>query len=308
MKEKFDFPKTENLPEAEQKKQEIVDVLYSELRISDKEKDKFEKKGGKFFKNYVFSDFIFLKHLEKISASRLIKDEERLKYKSELSKWLKTQNKRELLYGMKEYKDKLFDKFFDYQKVSKNGVIKSMYEGPIWGHADSGKWFLYQLIKDKPEDKIENILTAVDLGNSRNSMIRLAEMKVAEGLKLAEVAGDSYASLTALLGGEGTFWYAGKAGILPPTDIDVYIDKEDKVKLLDSFIKSDEKIQWLKPSSNYCTSKTYDSVFKKNEYDVFMAINYGAFADEQDLNQVAQEVLKEDKKENYRITYQEHDY
>lgn len=306
MKEEFDFSKTENLTAVEKNKQEVIDILYSKLRIPNNKKEEYEKEGHRLFKNYSFSDFLFLKHLEKISVTALIDDEKRLKYKSGFNEWLETNDKEELFYEMERYKENLFENFFDYVegfKSKKKGIIKSTFLGPTWRHGNSGKWFLHELIKDNFEDKIEDIVNTIDLKDSRESIIRLAELKIAQGLKLAEVAGDAYASLTAFLGGEGTFWYDGKSGIISPADIDKCVDKKDKIQLLNSFIESDEMIQWLKPTSSYCTLETYDSVFKKNEYDFFMAINHGTMYG--DLEKIAQKILKEDKKENCRIIFED---
>jgi len=202
------------------------------------------------------------------------------------------------------YSTKLFDKFFSY--APKGGVIQPTNQGMHWGHVPSGFWFLNQFIENHPKREI--ILDSIDLEDSYSSFMRLGKMKIAEGFKLAEVAGSSYATLTALLGGEGTFWYDGHAGIISPIDLEEIPDRNEKIGYV-FYLMKHSSTRPLSPSSHFCksNSRTFDGVFNINGYDIFMAVNYGHNGNGKDLEKVAKSVLRENRKEHHRITFEDHE-
>lgn len=251
------------------------------------------KPRGKQEAQYFLSDIFFLNYIKKTNLQDIIEDEKELNYgNSEIEKWVK--NKRNTQLYVEGYKEKLLGEFFNYSWDG--GIIKPTY-GPTWGHIQAGLWFLNQLIKECPEKKQE-ILESIDIRNSRKSILKLAEMKIGKGLKLIEKAGESYAALIAFLGGEGAFKIGNRAGLIHPADIDSCVTDQEKQNLLDSYIKSDERIEPIKPSET-------TTEFKDGEYDIYMAINHGNIEADEHLKEEAKKLLKSSKKQNYLTLFQE---
>ncbi len=225
------------------------------------------------------------------------------------------------IIGLKSTGD--WDKFYRYNyqtehgDYSKKGEDKNLgviqYHSTHYKHGDPGAWFLFEIIKDKPKEEILDIVKLIDLNDPRGTMIRLAEKKVASGIKLAEVAGLSYARLVAFLGGEGTYWstFEHPVGTFLPAPIDKCKTDEEKYQLINDYVSTSKylNIPNIGELSRYCLPENCQKVFRDNNYDIFMAVNSGwAGANERrNLSLIREKILKHDRNKgcDWWINHQE---
>lgn len=182
--------------------------------------------------------------------------------------------------------NKIAENFFSYHTIISKDGFQAEYK-----HSEACLWLLWELVKDKTDKTTEDVTKSIDFLKPFESWIQLSEMKLAKGIKLAEVYGASYARLMALLGGEGTYWIKEKAGIIKPYEKEKYkIPKEysEKVKNpnylkfpidhITSFIHFHGNETSINTENEYCHEGNFKKVFK-DKYDIFMAVNCGEWTD-----------------------------
>ena len=184
--------------------------------------------------------------------------------------------------------------------------------GSVWDHNTSGIWYLRRLLKDKPELKSE-VKKVINLDDPINTWINIAKLKPAENVKVAEVAGNAYAWLTAFLGGEGTYCvdsYEGAsvrgAEIISPFDIsqikigkDFFYSKRLCTELGPETLGPNKYQRIDFPNHKTLTEKQVScgpenclDFFKPGDYNLFMAVNHGNSGDDTYLYKIAERLLK----------------
>jgi hypothetical protein len=194
-----------------------------------------------------------------------------------------------------------FDKFFSQD----DGIIPSDYDFNQWKHGESGLWLFNKLIENKPELK-EKIIENFDVKSPYSTIIKLAKMKIADGIELAEIAGSAYAQLTAFLGGTGAYWIGDNAGIISP------IQKIPKAKEFEKegiFRYDKDKLlekKCFETNGERCHENNYNKVFGDKKYDLVMAVNHGNSCGDKNYIEIAEKILKENKNlyDNTYVKYQ----
>lgn len=160
-------------------------------------------------------------------------------------------------------------RFFGYmgRHGPNSGIVEESVCNLQLPHANAGLWFLERVLEMYDRQDREAILKALDLDDAKGSLTRLREMGVARGLSLAEVAGYSYAKLTAFLGGKATFWSGLEAGSLQPYATAV-------PGPLKEMLSGSVHLEAIDTGKELCSQDNYEMVFSSC-YDAFMAVNFG---------------------------------
>lgn len=180
----------------------------------------------------------------------------------------------------KATRDRFPDKYRTDREFSHawSDFAKEVLRNTFGDHSQSFLWLFSELFHGFEPTRQETLSKVINLEDAQETINALAQEKIADGIVVAEVAGDEYAKLIHQLGGHSASWRS----------------KEFQQ------LSHGEKPN-IKNTNALCGPENATDYFKSNGYDYFLAVGYGNL-NQSDLQAVADKLLKSDRQGNVWIT------